>query len=367
MPNQSKSIFLLLPLLFLFLLAGCAKKRVTFEPRPVPIPQGLPMPEFPGMLIEVNGQKISPLVPTLFLLPEDPLVIRIQAEIPLAAGNQLNSRSETEYWSILFNGNRMKPEANNGFSGTVPQEPGFYPLKIISRNLLNQSSGSPSFGQRSVREKAGPTLLVIVLHPFSGTKNGFLGQYPIGLYPNPDEAPEKVISKATRSSYLPPKGFIEVTESNRDTFISQHYRLQDFICHLSVPFPQFIALSPVLLKKLEWITLYLKDYSQNPEARLTILSGYRPPGYNQSVSGALWSRHIYGDAADIIVDLSPRDSRMDDLNQDGRIDRADALVLVKFIEEIEKISGSSGGLGIFDRGKQGPSIHIDARGYKARW
>ena len=279
----------------------------------------------------------------------------------------MNSRSETEYWSVLFNGNPMKPEANNRFSGTVPKDPGFYPLKIINRKLSNQDSGSPDFSQRSVREKAGPTLLVIVLHPFSRIKNGFLDRYPIGFYPNPEEAPEKVISKATRSNYLPPKGFIEVTDSNREVFLSQHYRLQDFICHLSVPFPQFIALSPALLLKLEWTTLYLKQYTQNPEARLTILSGFRPPGYNQSVSEALWSRHIYGDAADIIVDLSPQDGRMDDLNQDGRLDRNDVMVLSKFIEEIEIISGLPGGLGVFDRGKHGPSIHIDTRGFKARW
>ncbi|MBI4766730.1 MAG: hypothetical protein HY787_19395 [Deltaproteobacteria bacterium] len=367
MPKQSKSILLLLPFFFLFLLIGCAKKKVAYKPPPIPLPQGLPLPEFPGMRIEVNGQKISPLVPTLFLLPGDPLVIRIQTEIPTAGGNQFNFRSETEYWSVFFNGNPMKPEANNRYSGTVPKDPGFYPLKIISRQILNQKSGSSDFSQRTEGEKTGPTLLVIVLHPFSRIKNGFLDQYPLGFYPNPEGAPEKVIPKTARSCYLPPKGFIEVTNLNREAFLSQHYRLQDFICHLSLPFPQFIALSPALLLKLEWMTLFLKHYSQNPEARLTILSGFRPPRYNQSVSGALWSRHIYGDAADIIVDLSPKDNRMDDLNRDGRLDRDDLMVLFKFIEEIEIITGLPGGVGIFDRGRDGPSIHIDTRGFKARW
>jgi hypothetical protein len=367
MPNQSKNVLLLLPFLFLFLLAGCAKKKVTYKPRPIPIPQGLPIPEFPLMRIEVNGQKISPLVPTLFLLPEDPLVIRIHSEIPLATGNQFNSRKEAERWSVLLNGQPMKSETNNHYSGTVPKDPGFYPLKIISRQLSNQDSGSSDFSQKALREKAGANLLVVVLHPFSRVKDGFLDQYPLGFYPDPEEAPEKVISKAARSSYLPPKGFIEVTDSNHETFLSKHYRLQDFICHFSVPFPQFIALSPALLLNLEWMTLYLKHYSQSPEARLTILSGFRPPRYNQTISGALWSRHIYGDAADIIVDLSPKDNRMDDLNRDGVIDRDDVMVLFKFIEEIETITGLRGGVGVFDRGKQGLSIHIDTRGFKARW
>jgi hypothetical protein len=368
MPNSTKSDpLILLFLLLLFLLVGCAKPRVPFKLPPSPIPQGLRAPEFPMMRIEVNGQRISPLVPTLFLLPEDPLVIRIQAENPQTSGNQANSRSEPGPWSVLFNGCPMKFEGNSRFSGIVPKDPGFYPLHIESRQLPNQDSVSPNLSQAPGKEKTGPTLLIIVLHPFSRLKDGVIDQYPMGSYPNPEEAPEKVIPKAVRSSYHPPKGFIEVTASNRKVFLSQHYRLQDFISPLNVPFPQFIALSPALLLKLEWMTLYLKHYSQNPEARLTILSGFRTPRYNQSISGALWSRHIYGDAADLIVDMTPPDGLMDDLNRDGRLDREDIMVLVKFIEEIEKKTGLWGGLGIFDRGKHGPSIHIDTRGFKVRW
>ena len=367
MPSQFKSFLLLLPFLFLLLLCCCAKKKVVFKPPPAPISQGLPTPEFPGLRIEVNGQEISPLVPTLFLLPGDPLVIRIRGDISRPARDKSNSGLETHGWSVLFNGHPMKLEANNRFSGTVPQDPGFYPLKFINQPPSTQGQASFNFNQGSLRETAGPTLLVIVLHPFSKIKNGFLDQYPMGFYPNPEDAPEKVIPRTARSFYLPPKGFIEVAGSNRELFISQNYRLQDFICHLNVPFPQFIALSPALLLKLEWLTLYLKQFTQNPEARLTILSGFRPPRYNQSVSGALWSRHIYGDGADIIVDLSPKDNQMDDLNQDGRIDRQDIMILYKFIDEIDLITGLPGGVGIFGRGKNGPSLHIDTRGYKARW
>jgi hypothetical protein len=319
------------------------------------------------MGIEVNGQRISPLVPTLFLLPEDPLVIRIQSENPHPSGNPVNSRSETVSWSVLFNGYPMKLEGTNLFSGMVPKDPGFYPLNIESRHLSNQDSVFPTLTRDPGKENTGPTLLVIVLHPFSRLKKGFIDQYPMGFYPNPEEAPEKVIPKSARSSYLPPKGFIEVTASNRATFLSQTYRLQEFISSLNVPFPQFIALSPALLLKLEWITLYLKHFSQNPEARLTILSGFRTPRYNQSISGALLSRHIYGDAADLIVDMTPPDGLMDDLNQDGRLDREDVMVLAKFIEEIDNKTGLWGGMGVFDRGKHGPSIHIDTRGFKARW
>ena len=340
---------------------------MAFKPRPSPIPLGIPIPEFPLMRIEVNGQKMSPLVPTLFMLPEDPLVIRIYNENRQTAAYQVNPRSGTGSWSVVFNDHPMTLEGNNRFSGIVPKDPGFYPLKIESRQLSDQDSISLNLIQGPGKEKAGPTLLVIVLHPFSRLKDGAIDLYPMGFYPNPEEAPEKVIPKAVRSCYLPPRGFIKVTASNRAAFLSQHYRLQEFISPLHVPFPQFIALSPALLLKLELLTLYLKEYLQNPEARLTILSGFRTPRYNQTVSGALWSRHIYGDAADLIVDLSPQDGLMDDLNRDGRLDREDVLVLTRFIEEIDNKTGLWGGMGVFDRGKQGPSIHIDTRGFKTRW
>jgi hypothetical protein len=367
MPNPTKSASLFFLFLFFFFLAGCAKPQVAFKPRPSPILQDPQGPEFPLMRIEVNGQKISPLVPTLFMLPEDPIVIRIQAENPQTAGNQIRSRQETESWSVVFNGRSMPVEGNNLFSGTVPKDPGFYPLEIKNRQKSNQVTVYPNLGNGQRREKTEPILMVIVLHPFSKMKDGFIDQYPMGFYPNQEEAPANIIPIAARSHYLPPKGFIEVTASNQGAFVSQHYRLEDFTTRLNGPFPQFIALFPALLLKLEWLTLSLIQYSQSPEARLNILSGFRTPRYNQSVSGALWSRHIYGDAADIIVDMSPKDGQMDDLNRDGRVDREDVMILAKFIEEIEIKTGLWGGLGIFDRGINGPSIHIDTRGFKARW
>ena len=369
MPYQTKTAALLFLLLIIFLSAGCAKPKVASKPRPTPIPTGIPIPEFP-LKIEINGQMMSPMVPTLFMLPGDPLVVRIINENGQPAGDRVNARPETESWSVVFNGYPLALGENNLFSGTAPKVPGFYSLEFKNRQKLNQASvfRNSSPGQRN--EKTGPTLLVIILHPYSRLKDGFIDQYPIGLYPNPEKAPANIIPKNAQSKYLPPKGFIELTPENQGLPVSMHYRLQDFSCRLNAPFPHFIALSPALLLKLELLTLTLKQYLQNPEARLTILNSFRPPGYNHTVSGALWSRHIYGDAADIIVDISPPDRLMDDLNHDGRIDRDDVMVLADMVESIERETGLSGGLGIYDwlrNGKEGPYLHIDTRGFKTRW
>jgi len=57
-----------------------------------------------------------------------------------------------------------------------------------------------------------------------------------------------------------------------------------------------------------------------------ILSGCRTPYYNQSIGNETrYSRHLYGDAADIYVD-EDGDGSMDDLDGDGREDLDDAEV-----------------------------------------
>lgn len=356
-------------LLFLFFWAGCAKPPLALRPRPATIPRKTPIPEFPQMHIEVNGQKISPLVPTLFLLPEDPIAIRIQAENPPATINQAGPRPETQPWSVVLNGHPMTLDGNNRFSATAPKAPGFYLLGIESRSKSDQAFVFQNSNQGQRREKTGPTLLVIVLHPFSRMREGFIDLFPMGSYSNPEGAPKNIIPRNALSNYLPPPGFIEVTPENQGLLVSKHYRLEEFSCRLRAPFPHFMALSPALLLKLELLTLKL-EYLVNPQARLTIFSGFRTPGSNQAGSGAIWSRHIYGDAADILVDISPQDGLMDDLNQDGKINREDALLLARLMEEIEEETGLPGGLGVYDwekNGKRGPYIHIDTRGFKTRW
>lgn len=74
---------------------------------------------------------------------------------------------------------------------------------------------------------------------------------------------------------------------------------------------------------------------------ITITSGYRPRAVNRAVGGASNSRHLYGDAADILVaGLSPH----------GVYQRLNAW------------HGNKGGLG-----DSAAFTHLDLRGYQARW
>ena len=103
-----------------------------------------------------------------------------------------------------------------------------------------------------------------------------------------------------------------------------------------------------------------------------MVSAFRTPSYNESggdPSGrAALSRHMYGDAMDIAVD-NDGDGRMDDLNGDGQVTVADARVIGEAAERVEKAHPELvGGIGIYaPTGAHSGFVHIDTRGYRARW
>src|SRR5205085_10066581 len=109
-----------------------------------------------------------------------------------------------------------------------------------------------------------------------------------------------------------------------------------------------------------------------PAKTFQFMSAYRTPLYNRGIGNVTsFTRHQYGDAADIFVDDLPRDGRMDDLNGDGRFDRADAMVLQKIAAETETTAvagGVHGGLSAYaPTHSHGAFVHVDTRGFIARW
>lgn len=74
---------------------------------------------------------------------------------------------------------------------------------------------------------------------------------------------------------------------------------------------------------------------------ITITSAYRPSAVNRAVGGVSNSRHVFGDAADIVVtDLQPHE----------------------VFQQLNNWHSSRGGLG-----DSVAFTHIDLRGYRARW
>ena len=211
--------------------------------------------------------------------------------------------------------------------------------------------------------KSNETMLVtvIVMVAASNQKGEYLNGYRIGNYPT--------VTYKNRHKYKIPEGFIEVTEANKDLFITPHFQLKQFLCKQASGWPKYLVLSPRLLIKLERL-LYEINKRGTLSNSLFIMSGYRTPYYNKSIGNVQFSRHVFGDAADIYVDENG-DSNIDDINKDGKVNMEDADIIYRIVSEIDNDSELKhllGGMGKYNKNSRHTFfIHIDTRGYKARW
>jgi hypothetical protein len=205
-------------------------------------------------------------------------------------------------------------------------------------------------------------LVGFVLVPYEAMTAGYLGAYQIGEYP---ERPLRGLE-----IYARPRGFIEVTEANADVLISPNLRLGQFLCKQASTYPKYVVLHPRLLLKLEYL-LEQANAEGYPATSFHIMSGYRTPFYNASIGNVRYSMHVFGMAADIFIDERPSDGEMDDLNGDGRRDVQDAQLLYDLVEQQRGVAAYRrfvGGLGRYRRtARHGPFIHVDVRGFRARW
>lgn len=212
---------------------------------------------------------------------------------------------------------------------------------------------------------------VTILNPVPSDliREGRLGRYLVGEWPSRTERPAKLRTEA----YDPPTGLIAVTPSNRDVRITEHLTLGDFLTKgQDDVWPKYVAITPALLDKVE-LTLQELERMGHPVEEVGVISGFRTPWYNAhggSTSGrGSVSRHMYGDALDFYID-NDGDGAMDDLTGDGRIDREDARVLAEAADRAEQRHPEYvGGVGVYgpNPGAHSGFVHVDARGYRARW
>jgi hypothetical protein len=192
--------------------------------------------------------------------------------------------------------------------------------------------------------------------------DGRLNGYRIGSYPSEPLRGQPI--------YLPPKGYIEVTADNVGTRLSPNFTLGQFVSKQASDYPKYVVLRAALMLKLENILRELNESGRNVDS-LFVMSGYRTPFYNRAIGNVQYSRHVYGGAADIYIDVAPKDGVMDDMNGDGRVDRRDAQWFADFIDRMSrdgKFGPRIGGIGIYRaNAAHGPFVHVDVRGSRARW
>ena len=204
-------------------------------------------------------------------------------------------------------------------------------------------------------------LTVFVLVPLIEKKGEYLNGYRIGNYPDDNYK--------DRKNYKKPTGLIEVTDENKDIYITPHFQLKQFLCKQTSGWPKYLLVNPLLLIKMEYMVSELNK-SGIDASTIFIMSGYRTPYYNEAIGNVKYSRHIFGDAADIYVDEN-HDNIIDDLDGDGKSNMADALVIHSIISKMENDPENEhliGGMGSYSKNSAHTYfIHVDTRGYKARW
>ena len=236
-------------------------------------------------------------------------------------------------------------------------------VTLLQRLFGDTATSHPGIYTFTDSASGGPFSL-ITLRPFGDKVSGRIGSYRMGFWPFERRG-------TPTTAYEHPEGFIEVTPANQDTYVSEHFRLRDFLTHEQQNvWPTYLVLDERLVDKLELVIDELQREGIKVE-HLSIMSGFRTPEYNIQGVGrgrARTSRHQYGDAADVFVDNN-QDGWTDDVNHDGRVNMRDVQVIRRAVERVEQAHPELiGGVGIY-RGtrRHGPFAHIDARGYRARW
>ncbi len=113
-----------------------------------------------------------------------------------------------------------------------------------------------------------------------------------------------------------------------DIRLSPNFTLAEFACRGDGS----VKIDPELVRKLQ----QLRDRVGKP---VVITSGYRTPAYNKTVGGAAQSQHLYGKAADIIVEgMSPA-----------------------------TVANHAEAVGFGGIGRYSTFTHVDVRAIKARW
>ena len=253
--------------------------------------------------------------------------------------------------AIARDGDTLMVADSSGGASSTKASPGLWGLVVRAGNVI----------------KPITDLTVISLVPASARRNGRIGLYYIGSWPT-----ERGRKGNARANYAPPSGFIEVTRENQGTPVSEHFELRDFLTHdQQNVWPKYLVLETRLLDKLELVMDDLEAHGIRTQG-VFVMSGFRTPQYNSgggnTAGRAGLSRHMYGDASDIFID-NDGNGVMDDLNRDGRVNIADARVVLAAVERVEREHPALvGGAGVYTAGPgHGPFIHIDTRGYRARW
>lgn len=290
-----------------------------------------PRPARASFALRVGRQTVPLRIMALAIVPGGQVEIRREG----TAGGRLSAEAR---------GGRLRRSADDGWSWTAPDEPGFHTVRVAASEPADTIQ-----------------LTFMVVRPASEIRDGQLNGYRTGSY--------RARPPSMSPAYEPPLGLVEARPEDHDVQVSPNFRLGQFLCKQHGD-PRYLLVSPRLLIKLEALLEEVNALGYATPS-LVVMSGFRTPAYNRAIGNTTdFSRHLWGDAADVYIDAD-RDDQMDDLNGDGRSDVGDARWLARVMETMmarEDPGATPGGLAIYRRNPaHGPFVHMDGRGYRARW
>jgi len=282
----------------------------------------------------------------------------------------IQSTSATHEWTVTVQDSTSSPlrevlGSSGNLRALIGTPVSLAQSLVLQPLLFGVPLGAPGVHSLGLPAPDGDPLVVVTLESFEAMQGTRLDGYRVGRWPTRGLA-------ARSPRYAPPPGFISVTPENEYTQVSKRFRLRDFLTHDQQDvWPKVLVLRVPLLDKLELIGDALER--RGLPGLLHIMSGFRTPQYNAQGVGpkggrARESRHMYGDAADVIVDAN-EDGVMDDLDGDGKVTIRDARVLLAVAEGVElEHPDLVGGLSAYRANSaHGPFVHVDTRGVRARW
>ncbi len=196
------------------------------------------------------------------------------------------------------------------------------------------------------RESIDKVLSELQVLPYSSLEQEYLNQ-----------------SKSTEAKYVKMcknLNYYMVTREQLHHVIVGSFRLKDFIC-TDASYKQCVTnnrehITCALDKRIFYKTLdliqSLEQKGHDPSA-FSVKNGHRHPAYNEQIGGASLSRHIRGEAVDIVVA---------DIDKNGRIEQEDKDIILDILET--EVIKDQGGIGRYPGSM---SVHYDVRGTRARW
>lgn len=115
--------------------------------------------------------------------------------------------------------------------------------------------------------------------------------------------------------------------------------------------PQYWLVDKKMLHMILDLILELDKMGYNKYG-FAVNCGHRHPRHNMAAKGSGQSQHMFGKAADLEIK---------DINNDGKVTDEDKQIVLEILEDIV---GNKGGLGLYPGTM---SVHLDCRGFKARW